>query len=82
MTRKYEYNKAWRQAHPERRAADRKRHYAQTQGAPNTRRPWTSADLNRIVADDRPSDRVLSAELGRSMQAISIMRSRIRKDSV
>lgn len=72
----YKHNKAWRLANPAKRQRGKQRHYAQTQGAENTGKPWTSAELERITADDRPCDRDLSAELGRSMQAISIARGR------
>ena len=40
---------------------------------------WTTRDLNRITAKDRPSDDILSGELGRTRAAIAGMRSKIGK---
>jgi hypothetical protein len=54
----------------------RQRNYAQTQGAPNTRNPWTEAEDKQVLARE-VTDRELSAKLGRSVQAIQIRRSRI-----
>lgn len=76
----YEYNRTWRHRHPGTRLAGKKRNYALTQGAPKTRQPWTSADLDRVTADDRPIDRVLSTELGRSVQAIQQARWRATQE--
>ena len=40
----------------------------------NHRDQWTTGDLKRIVATDRPSDEELSVQLGRSVDAIRTMR--------
>jgi hypothetical protein len=39
---------------------------------------WTQREDAAITASDRPSDSVLSASLGRSLQAIEMRRSRLR----
>lgn len=74
----YEYNKVWRKNHPESRAKDRRRYYAQFQGAENTGKSWTESEDVRVLARD-VTDRELSAEIGRSVQAIQIRRGRINK---
>ena len=44
----------------------------------NDRNIWSAWDLKRATASDRPSDRVLAEELGRSIRAIRGMRHRLR----
>lgn len=74
----------WRAANPEKwkrmRKAQKERYYAATRR--NNRRrgkSWTAEEDRMIVARRRPSDRELSARLGRSMQAIYRRRSKLRK---
>lgn len=74
----YAAHKKWRKGHPETRNAGRKRHYEQSRpGARNSKERWTTEHDALIIADGRPSDRQLAAQLGRSMQAIQIRRMRI-----
>ncbi len=48
------------------------------QGTPNNHgQEWTTRDINRITAKDRPSDEVLAKELGRTAGAIAVMRSKM-----
>jgi ParB/RepB/Spo0J family partition protein len=48
------------------------------QGAPNNHgQEWTTRDIARITANDRPSDKVLARELGRTTGAIAVMRSKM-----
>ncbi len=72
----YEANKRWRATHPEVRYTGKKRYYAQTQGARNTKKRWTESEdkqvLERVV-----TDRVLAARLGRSIQAVQARRNKI-----
>ncbi len=69
--------KAWYAANPEKRNAHRKRNYAQTrEGATNAGKHWTTAEIEAILAADRPIDRVLAKRLGRSAQSIQVKRSR------
>lgn len=78
MSSKYEKNKAWRQKYPDRWRASKKRNY--DRGAVecrNSREKWTHLDEQLIVAIDRPTDRVLSLLLGRSVRAIQKRRSLI-----
>lgn len=79
MTKGYEYNKRWRMTHAGMRGQAKKRNYAQTQGAPNHRKPWTLADMALLTEFDG-TDRELSAKIGRSVQAIQHMRHRTKED--
>ena len=79
MTKGYEYNKRWREKHPDARLRAKKRNYAQTQGAPRSRQLWTSAD-DQTLLDWEGTDRELSHHLGRSVQAIQIRRVRLTKE--
>lgn len=45
----------------------------------NLGQDWTTSELARITAHDRPSDKQLAHELGRSPTAIQVMRWRVRR---
>jgi ParB/RepB/Spo0J family partition protein len=45
----------------------------------NHRDEWSMSHLDQIVAADRPSDRELSKKLGRTVIAIQVMRTQLRK---
>lgn len=62
--------------HPDRRLRTRKRNYAQTEYAPNHRKPWTESEVRALLAWEG-TDRDLSAKLGRSVMAIQHHRLRI-----
>ena len=69
----------WRQENPKAyrlmRARQKRRYYDQFRN--NSRRRfkrWTQAEIERITAKDRPTDRVLSKDLGRTVQAIQSQR--------
>ena len=69
----------WRQENPKAyrrmRARQKRRYYDQFQK--NNRRRfkrWTPAEIERITAKDRPTDRVLSKALGRTVRAIQSQR--------
>jgi hypothetical protein len=69
----------WRQENPKAyrimRARQKRRYYNRFQK--NNRRRfkrWTPAEIERITAKDRPTDRDLSKALGRSVQAIQSQR--------
>ena len=49
-----------------------------TKTVDNSYMPWSRRDQNRIRAKRRPDDFVLSEELGRSVNAIRIRRSRLK----
>lgn len=72
-------NKRWRKRNPEARQRHRRANYAQTQGAPNTGKHWTERD-DRTLLEWTGTDRELSAELARSVQAIQVRRTRITRD--
>lgn len=74
----------WRAANAEKwrrmRMAQNKRYYAVTRkNNPRRREPWSRQEDRQITAKRRPTDRELSAKLGRSMQAIYRRRSLLRR---
>lgn len=72
-------SRLYRQRHAAEVQAQKKAYYRATaQVARNNGKEWTTAELDAITAADRPSDRVLAARLGRSMQAIQVKRSLLR----
>lgn len=58
----------------------RKKNYQQTANAPNGKRIWTVRDIDIVMAHEK-TDREISKQIGRSVQAIQIMRARINKGS-
>ena len=48
--------------------------------AKNYGRVWTWSELEMILSDYRPTDRVLAIKLGRSMGAIAAMRHKIKTE--
>jgi hypothetical protein len=69
----------WRQEDPKaykRMRARQKRRYCDQFQKNNRRRfkRWTAAEIERITAKDRPTDRELSKALGRTVQAIQSQR--------
>lgn len=79
----YYYSKKWRKLHPDEWRKYRKENYARGRINCHRRRaPWTNEEDNRITAPDRPKDRTLALELGRSVQAIQIRRNLIRSNTM
>lgn len=66
---------------PELRRFFKNRNYATTTDARNRHKEWTEKEIETILAEDRPTDRELSAQIGRSMRAIQIKRSKITKET-
>lgn len=56
--------------------AQRKRYYARTANAKNGHQRWTEKEIEIVMAHEKP-DREISAEIGRSVQAIQVMRSKM-----
>lgn len=75
MTIGYMYQKRWRRKHPEKRYADRRKYYRKTAFAANSRQRWTLKEIE-MVLEHRVSDSELAAEIGRSVQAIQLVRHR------
>ena len=74
--------KRWRKQNPEAsrriRAKQNLRYYRRFQkNDRRKKRRWTPAEDARVAAKDRPIDRKLSRELGRSVQAIQQRRVRL-----
>jgi len=82
---KAQQTKAWRRTHTESRNQSRKRNYdknrKQKWNVRNKYRPWGPSELRRISDPRRPKDRLLSAQLGRSVQAIQAARAKHKKSS-
>ena len=58
--------------------AQKRRYYGKTVNAKNRGEPWSKHEVERVFARD-VTDTELSAEIGRSVRAIQVMRSRVRK---
>lgn len=76
---RYEYNKKWRQENPEAWQEQKKRYYKKHSKARRKRLIWATDEEKAITASDRPCDVVLSQKLGRTVLAIQIHRSRMKK---
>ena len=74
----YRRVKGWRNRNRRTFNAQKKRNYRRGDHGTPYRRAWTTADLLAITSDGRPSDRTLAVLLRRSVQAIQVMRARIR----
>lgn len=73
--------KRWRQRHPKQRSIMRQKNYAQTAGPEknyNWKTPWTIAEI-KLIELARHTDRELHKLIGRSVQAIQMMRWKIKK---
>lgn len=75
MTKRYQYNKTWRENHPDTRHEGKKRYYQKTQKARNERKPYMKTEVCMIL-DHKVPDTELSYMIGRSVQAIQIKRGR------
>lgn len=53
----------------------RERYYKQTQNAPNSKMRWTEEEIDIVMAHEIP-DREISKQLGRSVLAIQVCRSK------
>ena len=60
------------------RNAQKNRYFSRTTYAENRRQPWTSQELNIIMAHEK-SDMEISKEIGRSVRAIQEMRHRAKR---
>lgn len=82
MTKRYEYNRTWRQKHPDQRHAE-KVAYRQRTGShtgPNLHTRWTP-DEDELVLAHAVADRVLAQTIGRSVGAIHVRRNRLVKQA-
>lgn len=80
MSRSYVYRKR-PQRRPGQHYAEKQAYYRRNNQNPaNSREEWTLLDIAIITASDRPSDIVLAPRLGRSIQAIQVMRSKTKKE--
>lgn len=73
----YESNRKWRLANPEKRYADKARYYTRMRkGATNTGRRWKGEDVE-LILNSPLTDRELSRQLGRSVEAIQVKRAKV-----
>jgi hypothetical protein len=74
------YRRRWRAEHKAAVRSEKLRYYRQFQkNNGRSHRPWSEAELSLVVARKRPSDRILSENLGRSVQAIQQKRAELKK---
>lgn len=74
----YKYNKRRRKRNPEKRKAERAKNYLKgRQHDFRSGLPWSQAHSARIIAPDRPTDRELASEIGRSVEAIQAQRHKL-----
>jgi len=75
----YKHNKQWRKKHPEAWKAVKKKYYDQfIPNAYNQYLQWEDKELNFIL-DRKFSDRIISKKIGRSVKAIQVKRSRLKR---
>ena len=79
----YAANKLWRIRHPQARNKGKRRYYAKHREDPlnkkNAGQEWTIKEMDLITDANKPVDRVLAHVIGRSVQAIQVMRARLKK---
>jgi hypothetical protein len=74
-----ESNYRWRENNPAAWQNSKKQYYKKSaKKAFASRRKWTPDEIQRVTDHNRPCDRVLAKELGRSMKAVQQMRGRAR----
>ncbi len=79
----YQVNKRWRKNHPDRRRRDKNRHYDTGEGPKhNEYQSWGQAEDRAITASNRPTDRVLAVQLGRTVRAIQNRRNVVKSLSI
>ncbi|HDQ22383.1 MAG TPA: hypothetical protein ENN28_00215 [Candidatus Uhrbacteria bacterium] len=80
MLSHYAYNKRWRSRYPNLRHKQKKRYYRKHNysQAANVKR-WSEKEEKLILSPKRPGDVELAKQLSRSVQAIQIKRSRLKK---
>lgn len=71
-----EYMRKWTRENREKTNEYRRKNYRQTQDAPRSRMAWTQEEDKAILRRDK-TDREVSQEIGRSVQAIQLRRHRI-----
>lgn len=81
MTTSYKlYGKNWRKKNPDKWNACKKRNYKKgSKNKQHHREEWTMREDARITDPNRPKDRVLAEELGRTVLAIQLRRCRLNK---
>ncbi len=75
----YQTNKRWRKKHPSTWQATKQRYYKQFEAkAHNKHQRYTTKEDN-IIVKKRYLDRIIANKLGRSVKAIQIRRTRLRR---
>ena len=74
------YGKLWRLKHTAYRNEERKTYYAKHRTLETTRNEgqrWSKEEITLIMDANRPSDPELAKQLGRSVQAIQVKRTKL-----
>jgi hypothetical protein len=72
-------NKRWKLKHPEKHREGKKRNYASTaRNNPNHHQEYTIRE-DKLILNSPLTDRELHHEIGRSVQAIQVRRSKLKK---
>lgn len=80
MTKRYLHNKKWRNKNRQTFNRGKARNYAKgATNQKNAKTVWTASENKCITDPRRPIDRKLAKKLGRTVQAIQIQRSRLRR---
>jgi len=74
----YEETKRWRKKHPEKIRKYMRDYYGKTSNAGRHYARWEEEEKRMVMLHDKP-DSELAAEIDRSVKAIQLMRSRIKK---
>ena len=75
-------NKKWRSKNRDKVNEQKKRNYKQTvRNAHNYKKQWTKEE-EKMILDHNISDRELAEQLGRSVQAIQVRRSKLKANEI
>lgn len=74
----YKETKNWRKRHPEKHRKLMRLYYAKTSNAKRSHAKWDEVEKEKVWRHEKP-DSELAKEIDRSVKAIQLMRSRIKK---
>jgi hypothetical protein len=81
LAKGYEYNKTWRHRHPSIRNRGKTSYYRRlAKNRINKGKRWSKKHKRLVIAHEY-TDRLLAQMLGRSVQAIQILRTKLKKVS-
>ncbi len=71
--------KQWKTKNPDKVSEQKRRYYSKTRDVVRSGHRWTAWEVE-VVLTSQKTDRELSQELERSMQAIQVMRSKAKRE--